>query len=240
MKKIIALAVVTFMTISLFAQEIKETNVTLNNLNFPAYTLSLQKDKKMVQEYLERRLKEAKLKTKKEDGFETSWGVVFSEIAPTPINFHYKVEGNSKSATVTVFAISTDLSINQSNINQGVFNFLKNFTQYVNKAEAADKLEDAESVLKKAVKTQASAAADIAKLEKSTEKNRSKIADLQKDIEKWKKNIAEAEKDIKELNADIEKRTKGKLTDAQKRLQEADKAVGEAQAVVERLRQQAQ
>ena len=240
MKRFFVLAVTALMALSLNAQEVKETTVTIGNLNVPAYTLTLQKDKKLVQKALEQRLKEAKLKTKKSDGFEASLGAVFADIASTPIHFYTKVDGGSKSSTVTVCAMSTDLSANQSTINNNVVKFLNDFTQYVAKREAAEKLEEAQGVLKKAEKEQKSAASDLAKLEKATEKDRAKIEDLQKDIEKWQKNIAEAEKDIKDLNASIEKNTDGKLPDAKKRVQEAEKAVSEAQAVVEKYRQLAE
>lgn len=240
MKRIFVLAITALMALSLNAQEVKETTVTIGNLNIPAYTLTLQKDKKMVQKALEQRLKESKVKTKKSDGYEASLGVVFADIASTPINFYTKVDGNSKSATVTVCAISKDLSVNQQNINQGVMNFLNNFTKYVDKMEATEQLEAAQEALKKAEKEKKNADSDLAKLQKATEKDRAKVADLQKDIEKWQKNISDAEKDIKDLNSKIDKATDGKLPDAEKRVQEAEKAVSEAQAIVEKYQQLAE
>lgn len=240
MKRIFALAFAALLAVNLNAQEISETTVAIGNLNVPAYTLTLQKDKKMVQKALDQRLKDAKLKTKKSDGFDACLGVVFFDIAPTSINFYTKVEGNSKSSAVTVCAISTDLSANQQTVNANVVAFLMGFDQYVAKREAAEQLEDAKDALKKAEKEQKNAASDLAKLEKATEKDRAKVADLQKDIEKWQKNITKAEKDIKELNEKIDKATDGKLPDAQKRVQEAEKAVNEAKAVVEKYQQLAE
>ena len=240
MKKLFVLAITALMVLNLTAQEVRETTVSIGNLNVPAYTLTLQKDKKMVQKALDQRLKDAKLKTKKTDGFEASLGAVFYDIAPTAINFYTKVEGNSKSTTLTVAAISTDLSANQQTVNANVVAFLRGFDLYVAKREAAEQLEDAKDALKKAEKEQKNAAADLAKLEKATEKDRAKVTDLQKDIEKWQKNITKAEKDIKELNEKIEKATDGKLPDAQKRVQEAEKAVNEAKAVVEKYQRLAE
>jgi len=176
----------------------------------------------------------------KADGFEASLGAVFAEISSTPINFYTKVDGNSKSATVTVCAISTDLSANQQTINNNVVNFLKNFSQYVDKREAAEHLEEAQEALKKAEKEKKNAEADLAKLEKAAKKSQDKIADLQSDIEKWNKNIANAEKEIKDLNADIDKATNGRIPDAKKRVQEAEKAYEEAQAIVEKYRKLAE
>lgn len=240
MKRFFVLAITALMALSLNAQEVKETTVAIGNLNVPAYTLTIQKDKKLVQKALEQRLKEAKLKTKKADGFEASLGAVFAEISSTPINFYTKVDGNSKSSTVTVCAISTDLSANQQTINNNVVNFLKNFSQYVDKREAAEHLEEAQEALKKAEKEKKNAEADLAKLEKAAKKSQDKIADLQSDIEKWNKNIANAEKEIKDLNADIDKATNGKIPDAKKRVQEAEKAFEEAQAIVEKYRKLAE
>lgn len=59
-------------------------------------------------------------------------------------------------------------------------------------------------------------------------------------IRKWEKDIANAEKEMKKLNTDIEKATNGKLPEAEKKVQNADKAVIEAQAIVEKWRQLAQ
>ncbi len=240
MKKILALTLIALMAVNLNAQEIKETTVTIGNLNVPAYTMTIEKDKKMVQDAMEQRLKDAKLKTKKTDGYEASLGKVFEEIASTPINFYTKVEGNSRSATVTVCAISTDLSANQQGINANVATFLKNYARYIEKLEAAKHLEEAQNVLKKAEKEQKNAVSDLEKMEKNVKKDQEKIADLQKDVAKWKKDIADAEKNIKELKDKIEKATDGKLPDAQKRVQEAEKAVNEARVVVEKYQQLAQ
>ena len=240
MKRLFVLAIAALMVASLNAQEVKETTVAIGSLNAPAYTLTLQTDKKVVQDALEQRLKDAKLKTKKSEGFQASLGAVFQEIAPTPINFYYKIDGNSKSTTMTVCAMSTDLSANQQTINSNVVNFLNNFTQYLTKREAAKQLVVAQDALKKAQKEQKNAASDLAKIEKSTEKTRKKIEELDKNIKKWQDNIAEAEKNVRKYNAEIEKSTGSKLTDAQKRVQQADKAVNEAESNVEKWRQLAQ
>lgn len=128
MKKLFFLAIAAILAVSLNAQEVTETTVAIGNLNVPAYTLTLQKDKKVVQNALEQRLKDAKLKTKKSEGFEASLGAIFSEIAPMPINLYTKVDGNSKTSTVTVCAMSTDLSANQQTINTNVVNFLTTST----------------------------------------------------------------------------------------------------------------
>lgn len=240
MKKLFVLAIAALMVASLNAQEIREATVAIGSLNAPAYTLTLQKDKKVVQKALEQRLKDAKLKTKKSEGFEACLGVVFNEIAPTPINLYTKVDGNSKSSVVTVCAMSTDLSANQQTINARVVNFLNSFTQYLTKREAAEQLVVAQSALKKAQKEQKDASSDLAKLEKSAEKSRKKIEALDKNIKKWQQSITDAEKDIQKYNHDIEKATNGKLPDAQKRVQDANKAVDEAQSTVDKWQKLAQ
>lgn len=240
MKKLFFLAIAAILAVSLNAQEVTETTVAIGNLNVPAYTLTLQKDKKVVQNALEQRLKDAKLKTKKSEGFEASLGAIFSEIAPMPINLYTKVDGNSKTSTVTVCAMSTDLSANQQTINTNVVNFLNNFNHYLIKREAAEQLGIAQNNLKKAQKDQKNAASELAKLEKSTKKSRKKIDKLEVNIRKWEKDIANAEKEMKKLNTDIEKATNGKLPEAEKKVQNADKAVIEAQAIVEKWRQLAQ
>lgn len=237
MKRFFVLALTAMMAMNLMAQEVKETQVKIGDLNVTAYTMTLQKDKKTVQKALEQRLKEAKLKTKKTDGFEASLGKVFSEISSTPVNFYSKVDGNSSNATVTVCAMATDLSANQSNINSNLTRFLQNFAQYVEKVEAAAQLEIEQDNLKKAEKEYKSANSDLEKLQKNTKKDQEKIVDLQKDIEKWQKNIQSAEKEINSRKANIEKNSGNKLTDAQKRVQEAEKNVNSAKTEVEKYRE---
>lgn len=240
MKKLFVLAIAALMAVNLNAQEITEGTATIGNLNAPSYTLNLQKDKKFVQKCFEQRLKEAKLKTKKSEGFDACLGAVLPEINSTPINLYTKVDGKGNMSTVTVCAMSTDLSANQQTINANVINFLTSFEKYIVKREAIEQLEIAQTTLKKAQKEQKSAADDLARMEKSTKKSRQKIEDLQKDIEKWRNQINEAEKKIDKLNYDIEKSTNGKLPEAQKRVEEANKAVKDAEADVEKYTKLAQ
>ena len=240
MKRLIIFVLTAVMAVNLMAQEVQETTANIGNLTVPAYSMTLQKDKKVVQDALEQRLKEAKIKLKRSEGYEASLGKVFTDIAPTPVNFYTKVEGNSNQATITVCAISTDLSASQSTINANVVTFMKNLAAYTEKREAQALLELSLSTLKKAEKEQKSANSDLAKLEKTTQKDRDEIASRQKDIEKYRKEIEKAEKEIKELNAKVEKNTGNKLDEARKRVDEANKMVETAKNDVEKYRQLAQ
>ena len=234
MKRLFVFAIAAMMAASLNAQDVSESSVRIGNLNAPAYTLTLQKDKKVVQKALDQRLKDAKLKTKKSEGFDACLGVIFQEIAPTPINLYTKVDGNSKECTLMVCAMSNDLSANQQVINRNVSSFLNNFTKYLAKREAAEQLAIAQEDLEKAQKEQKAATSELNRLEKVAAKNRKKIEDLQKRIKKWQQSISDAETDIRKYNSDIEKATNGKLPEAQKRVENANQAVNEAQATVEK------
>lgn len=240
MKRLFAFAIAVLMVASLNAQDINESTVRIGNLNAPAYSLTLQKDKKVVQKALDQRFKDAKLKTKKSEGFDACLGAIFQEIAPSPINLYTKVDGNSKECTLTVCAMSNDLSANQQSINSNVVLFLNNFKQYLAKREAAEQLAIAQEALEKAQKEQKSATSELARLEKIASKNRKKIEDLQSRIKKWQQNINDAEIDIRKYNSDIEKATNGKLPEAQKRVEDAGQAVKEAQATVEKWQKLAQ
>ena len=240
MKKLFFLAIAALLAVSLNAQEVQETTVAIGNLNAPAFTLSLQKDKKVVQSALEERFKEAKLKIKKSEGFDASLGAIFPEIAPSPINLYTKVDGNSKSCVVTVCAMSTDLSANQQTINSNVVNFLNNFNQYLIKREAAAQLKVAQNTLKKAEKEKKDADSDLAKLEKTASSYQKKADKIESNIRKWEDNIADAQKDLKQVNADLDKATNGKLPEAKKRVQDADQAVIDAKALVQKWQQLAQ
>ena len=240
MKKLFVLAIAALMAVNLNAQEVTEGTVAIGSLKAPAYTLTLQKDKKFVQNCFEKRLKEAKLKTKKSEGFDACLGAVVPEIAATPINLYTKVDGRGNSSTVTICAMSSDLSANQQTINTNVVKYLNNFTRYVEKCEAAEQLAIAQEALKKAQKEQKTASSELAKMEKATKKSNQKIDDLQKNIEKYRNSIAEAEKEIEKCRYDIEKTTKGKLPETQKRVEEANKAVKDAEATVEKYQKLAQ
>ena len=240
MKRLFLFAIAALMAVTLNAQDIKEGTASIGNLKAPAYTLTLQKDKKFVQKCFEQRLKDSKIKTKKSEGYDACLGVVFPEVSHSPINIYTKVDGKGDSSTVTVCAMSSDLSVNQQTINTNLVAFLTSFTRYVDKCEAAEQLVIAQEGLKKAQKEQKSATSELARMEKATKKSTQKIDELQKNIEKYRTSITEAEKEIEKLNFDIEKATNGKLPETQKRVEEANRAVKDAEANVERLQKLAQ
>ena len=67
-KRTIVMALVALFAVGVMAQNPQETTVKVGMLTVPAYTLSIEKDVKMVQNGLNQYLKDAKLKTTKDKG----------------------------------------------------------------------------------------------------------------------------------------------------------------------------
>lgn len=239
-KKVIVLALAAFIGTSLMAQTVQETTTMVGEKTVTAYTVSLQKDVKMVQEAMNQRLKDAKLKTKKSEGFIAALDQVFTEISQNSLSLYTKVEEQGKRkdkvTVVTVCAISNDLTISQSAINGNVRNFVQNFVQYVNKYEAGQQMEAEQANLKKAEKAAGKAAAAVTDLENDITKAQKKIEDRRKDIEKYQQKIADCEKEIADLQKSIEKNS-GKKAEAEKKAEEANQNVKAAESEVEKYRQ---
>ncbi len=239
-KKVIVLALAAFIGTSLMAQTVQETTTMVGEKTVTAYTVSLQKDVKMVQEAMNQRLKDAKLKTKKSEGFIAALDQVFTDISQNSLSLYTKVEEQGKRkdkvTVVTVCAISNDLTISQSTINGNVHNFLQNFIQYINKYEASQQMEAEQANLKKAEKAAGKAAAAVTDLENDITKAQKKIEDRRKDIEKYQQKIADCEKEIADLQKSIEKNT-GKKAEAERKAEEANQNVKAVEGEVEKYRQ---
>ena len=238
-KKLIALAFAAFVGTSLMAQSVQETTVMVGEKTVTAYTVSLQKDVDIVADAMNQRLKDAKLKIKKSEGYVAALDQVFAEISQTSMSLYTKVEEQgkrkNKETVVTVCAISNDLTISQSVINNNVRNFVEGFVQYVSKYEASQQMEAEQANLKKAEKAAGKAAAAVTDLENDIAKAQKKIEDRRKDIEKYQQKIAECEKEIAELEKSIEKST-GKKSEAEKKSAEAQQNVKAAEGEVEKYR----
>ena len=240
MKKMIAVALAVFMGTSLMAQSVQETTAKVGEKTVTAYTMSLQKDAKLVQDAMNQRLKDAKLKIKKSEGYVAALDQVFTELSEASMSLYTKVEEQGKRknkvAVVTVCAISNDLTISQSVINGNVNRFLQDFGQYVSKYEAGQNMEAEQANLKKAEKEANKAAAAVSDLEDDITKAQKKIEDKRKDIEKYQQKIRECEKDIADLEKSIEKNSSKKV-DAERKVEEANQNVNAVQGEVEKYRQ---
>ena len=244
MKKVFSITAAVLMSLSLSAQVvIEETAVKIGPITTPAYTATLNKDASLTQDAMKKRLKDAKLKTKSTEGYIASLEQVFSEISEVPVNFYTKVEQqgrrDSKTVTITVAAIPSNLTVDQAAMNANVRLFLENFITYVDKFEALKNMDEKLVELKKAEKLKANAISDLGDLEKSIANDQQKIASKQKDIESLRQKISDYEKDIEKLESNI-KRNNGKKSDAQDKINEADKNVKAIEAEVERFRELAQ
>ena len=242
-KKVMIAAVALVMSAGLMAQSVQETVVNVGAMTVPAFSITLEKDVKLVDGAMKARLKEANLKTKNSEGYVAVLEQVFEELATVPVSLYTKVEEQGKKknkvAVVTVCATSTDLTIDQNTLKDNLRAFLTAFPKYVDRYEAKLNMEEQQEQLKKAQKVAASAASAVTSIEKSIASSENKIADKQKEIEKLKGKIKDCEKEISDLEKSIEK-DKSKKADAEKRAAEAEEAVKAVEQEVERFRQMAQ
>lgn len=238
-KKLLSLATAVMLFGSLMAQNVQVTQVQIGETTANGYTISLDKELKLTEQAMEKRLKEAKLKTKTVKPYTACLNQVFTDLAAEPVSFYYKLEekGKKKDRTteLTVCVIPNDLTSNQEALQGNVRKFMEGFGQYVARFEAANNMEEQKKKLEKAQKTLKNAEGDMADLEKSIKKDQDKIASKKKDIENYKSKIADAENDIKSLESNIKKTTDEKGP-AQKKIEGAQEEVKKLEAEVEKYR----
>lgn len=238
-KKIVLAAVCVAMSMGVMAQSVQETVVTVGALTVPAYTMTIEKDAKLVEGAVKARLADAKLKTKNSEGYIAALEQVVPELATVPVSLYAKVteQGKKKNkvTVITLCATSTDLTIDQNTLKDNVRTYLGGFAQYVDRYEASQNMAEQQERLKKAEKEAAAAAAAVTNLDKSIASSQKKIEDKRKDIEKLHAKIKDTEKEIADLEKSIEK-DRSRKTDAEKRVEEADSNVRAVQAEVDRYR----
>lgn len=238
-KNIIFLAASLLVLGGLTAQNVQVNTVQVGPTTANGYTISIDKDLKLTQNAMEKRLKEAKLKTKKVEGYQACIDQLFADLAAVPVNFYYKMEEKGKkkdrSTELTVCVIPTDLTMDQEALQSNVRKFVEGFPQYVAKFEAATNMEAEQKNLEKAQKALKNAEEDLADLEKSIKKDEDKIASKKKDVENYKSKMESAIKDITDLEASIKKASDQKGS-AQKKIEEAQEQVKKVEAEVEKYR----
>lgn len=239
-KKSIVLAILAMFAVNAMAQIAQEATVKVGMLTVPAYTLSIEKDVKMVQNGLNQYLKDAKLKTTKDQGYIAVVDQLIPEIASAPVNLYVKVEEQGKKknrvAVVTMCAITADLTIDQNQMRDRTRTFLEGFGPYMVKYEAGLNMQAEKKNLKQAEKAAASAVAAVNSLDKNISNDQKRIEDKRAEIVKLQNKIKDLEKEIKDLESNIEKNT-SKKADAERKVEDANENVNARQGEVERYRQ---
>jgi hypothetical protein len=188
------------------AQNVNGTSVQIGTITAPGYSVNMQRDVRTVEEALTKRLKEADVKVKKDDGFVMVLDQLVGEIASDPINLYAKVEKDGRNACVfTLCVIPSNLGIDQTAIQTGARRYAESMARYVDRYVAQGQMEEEKDNLKKATKATAKAAAAVEKLDRKVVSDQEKIADKKADIQKYQQKIAELQEDIKKLEANISK-----------------------------------
>lgn len=232
-KKIILLALSIFMASQLGAQEIQDTNIHIGTQTIPGYIVTLPQDVKTVQNVVNQKLKDAKLKTTKSEGYTASLQQVVNEIATFPINLYVKVdEQGRRSEKVTVLMLcAAPMNIADRISETYVRRYVETLVKDVARQEATEMLAQEEKNLKKAQKDYKSANSDLEKMNKNIASDQEKIASNQKEMEKLQSKIADLEARNKKLEDNVNKNTekKGELekkaTELQTTMQETEKKV---------------
>lgn len=249
MKKIVLFVLAATMFTGLKAQIVKETNAQYEDFTIPAYTVSMKQSKDVVTDAIQKRLKDAGLKTGKNSGHITVISQTFTEIYSQPIDFFVKVDEQGRKSdretVVTFFAKSPNLTISQNELNINVRRFAESFPTYVERFEASQKAGEQSKNLEKAQKNQKKAASALASIEKDIASDQEKINKKQADIAKCQKKIESLNADIEKIKADIEKlnsnieKNNKKKAEAQEKLNQANENVQSNESELNRYRQQA-
>lgn len=244
MKKTSSFIILLLLALSLHAQApVQETTVKIGPITTPAFTVTLNKNPTLTQDALKKRLKDAKLKTKTIEGYTAALEQILPELSELPVNLYTKVEQQGRrdnnTAVVTLAAIPSNLTVDQTQLQNNLRLFLESFILYLDKFEALKNMDEQLAELKKAEKIKSNAIANLADLEKTIANDQQKISSKQKEIESLRQKISDCENDISKLESNI-KRNSDKKTDAQEKINEADKNVKAIEAEVERFRALAQ
>lgn len=233
MKKVFALVAAVMLCVAVNAQVVQETTATVGEMKVLACTMSFTQNAKMVQNAVNQRLKDSKLKTKNSEGYLAVQDQVVPEISTSPVNVYTKVEEQGKKknriTVLTVCATSADQTLDPAVIRNNVRTWMEGFPAYLAKFEAGQSMEAEQANLKKAEKAAASAASELSSLEKDIASDQKKIADKQNEIKKLNE-------EIKKLEANIQKNT-AKKAEAEHKVSDANQNVKAVQKEVDRYRQ---
>ena len=238
-KRIIAILAIIMTAAIAMAQNIEETTIHVGSLTVPAFTVSIPQDDSRAESLMKKQFKEWRVSTTRQNGFVIAIGETISEFASSPINFYSKIysEGrrDNKTTVITVAAVSSNLSVDQSTLNASVRKFLATFAKRVAQDEATEKVAEVQKRIDKVKKTADAATATIATIDKDIAKRQSKIDAKKQEIEKMQTKIENIQKEITEEEAEIQKYTTKKEEYTQK-AEAANKEIEEANAEIEKYK----
>jgi hypothetical protein len=168
------------------AQNVKESVEPFEKGRQPAFSLSLDYPKNVVEEALNNRLKKDKQKGKSSSGFMEYIQAEYATLCDGKCNFYTKVTGNSKSATIYIF-ISKEYqhfvsSGDDPETGEKAKEFLKTVLIDVRNYSLQLQIDEQEGIVTKAQK-------DYSKLLEEKEKLQRRQNDLDKDIKNSEDNL---------------------------------------------------
>lgn len=201
MKKLLLAISISLFSWTLLAQQAQQSSVKIDGAHAPAWTLELKEDKKLVEKVLLDQFSETGLqKFKKEKGFRTVKGGVWSVIGTEQRDIYYRVKGNKKKATVEVLAATgyTNFLSLQNHGDQftAIQVFLNDFKDKVKVEKHLNQI----NVLKEQITTTEK---QVISRKKENEKMLKNIEGLQKKVDGNTKEVEQQEVLLEKLRNDL-------------------------------------
>ncbi len=236
-KKLILLTLSFLMLAGLQAQNIQDSVIKIGVQAANGFVATVPQDVKVVQNTLNQKLNDAKLKTTKSEGYIACLEQVVPEIATVPINLYVKIdEQGRRSEKVTVITIcAMPMNVSDHISESYVRRYLEEIIKQAGREEALEMLAQEEKNLKKAQKDYKSANSDLEKMDKNINSDQNKIASNQKDIEKMQSKINDLEEKNKKLESNVTKNNE-KKAELEKRTSELQSTIQELEKKIETYR----
>lgn len=241
MKKLILLSISFLLFAGLQAQNIQDSVIKIGVQAANGFIATVPQDVKTVQSTLNQKLKNAKLKTTKVEGYTACLEQVVPEIATFPVNLYVKIEEQGRrSEKVTVISIcAMPMNVSDHVSDSYVRRYLEEIIKQAGREEALEMLAQEEKNLKKAQKEYKNASSDLEKMNKNINSDQDKIASNQKDIEKLQSKIKDLEEKNQKLESNVTKNTE-KKSDLEKKTTELQSSIQELEKKIETYRARVQ
>lgn len=195
-------------SMSVFAQNARETIVKFKKVNQTAVVADYEAPKKIVEDALKARLDKAGLgKRKTSKGYMTYTGTIWQEITTDKVDVYVKVSGKKDKSSIEVLVSKGyDNFINSGNdafATENIKTFLNNFVSELSFHQLGLDIKKQEDAVKKAEKEAADAIAEAKRLESEREKIEKRMAENKTQQELKNRSVEEQKALLQELKSQL-------------------------------------
>lgn len=201
MRKLFLVCSVSLLSFNLLAQQAQQSTIKVEGRQAPAWTLELKEDKKLVEKVLLDQFSETGLqKFRKDKGFRSVKGGVWTIIGSEQRDVYYKIKGNKKKATVEIFAATgyTNYLSPQNHAEQ-----FKAIQTFLNDLEAKVQEEKHLSQVNNLKEQISISEKQVSAKRKENEKMQKNIESLQKKVESNNKEVEKHQSLLEKLRGDL-------------------------------------